>query len=126
MKFKENLYTCNGIISKLNKLHEKQSEIVKLENDQAKAALQVVDNYLVKSSSYLTKIINMINNDVNETKINMEFLYLAVFLENAVSCAKHLQQDYELSGKAQKMFGEVTGEIKVVYKNLKKIHDPIS
>lgn len=125
MKFKENIYACNGIIARLNKLHEKQSEIIKLENDQVKASLQIVDDHLVKSSSDLTNIIGMINNGINENRINLEFVYLTVFVENALSCAKHLQQDHELSGMAQKMFGEVRGEIKVVYKNLKKLHDPI-
>ena len=46
MKFKENIYTCNGIISRLNELYKKRLEIIKLESDQVRESLRVADDHL--------------------------------------------------------------------------------
>ena len=126
MEFKKHVHMYDRMVAKIDKLHERQAEIVNMEkNETSKMSLKVIDDHLIKSSKDMKNVISMINNDKDKQTINLQMSYLGVLVENAISCAKHLQQDDELSGKVQKLFGDMTGEIKALHKNLKKMYDPI-
>ena len=116
------LDSLKSVEKKLANIERELSQIFYEEADsEFKHDLGVVVDNLVMVLTDDENLINMIDNKENETSIKTYMSYLVVSMENAVSCAKHIRQDYILKGKVQKIFTDHSNEMKGIHKKLLQI-----